>query len=147
MAPFAAMGDALFWGGLRPFAAVLALLLAVSGFWWAPLAFLLLFNLPHGVAFIAGLGGGYRQRLGMIERIQGYRLPDLAVRCKEGTGLLLGALSAILVGDTLTLAEVPPIWGAGVLLSVLLLGGLGRLGVSTLILILFMSAALMIVCG
>lgn len=147
MAPFAAMGDAFFWGGLRPFSAALALLLAAAGFWWAPLAFLLIFNLPHGLALIAGLLGGYRHGLGMIERVQRYRLPDLAVRCKEGTALLLGALSAVLVADTLRSAEIVPAWGPCALLPVLLLGGLARLGVSNLILILLMSAALLVFFG
>ena len=147
MAPFAAMGDAFFWGGLRPLAAALALLLAAAGFWWAPLAFLLLFNLPHGWALIAGLHGGYRYGPGMIGRVQRYRLPDLAVRCKEGTALLLGALSAVLVSDALRGVDAAPAWGPCALLPVVLLGGLARLGVSNLILILLMSAVLLVFFG
>lgn len=147
MAPFAAMGDAFFWGGLRPLSAALALLVAAAGCWWAPLAFLLFFNLPHGWALIAGLCGGYRHGSGMIARVQRYRLPDLAVRCKEVTALLLGALSAVLVADALRAAEAAPAWGPCALLLVPLLGGLTRLGVSNLILILLMAATLLVFLG
>jgi len=147
MAPFAAMGDSFFWGGLRPLSAALALLLAAAGFWWAPLVFLIFFNLPHGFALIAGLHGGYRQGLGMIAQVQRCRLPDLAVRCKEGTALLLGALCAVLVADTLHGAGISLAWGLCALLPVLLVGGFARLGVSNLILILLMSGALLVFFG
>ena len=43
-APYAAIGDALFWGGLRPLAAGIALFFAAKGILWAPLVFLLLYN-------------------------------------------------------------------------------------------------------
>ena len=54
MAPFAARGDALFWGGVRPLAALVGLLLASQGSLWATVVFLFLFNLPH--LFFRGAG-------------------------------------------------------------------------------------------
>ncbi len=47
MAPYAAIGDALFWGGIRPVAAGIGLFFAIRGSLWAPIVFLVLFNLPH----------------------------------------------------------------------------------------------------
>jgi PTS system mannose-specific IID component len=97
MAPFAAIGDALFWGGLRPLAAGIALLFAVRGSLWAPVVFLLCFNLPHLWLRGVGLVWGYRLGISVVESLQRFRLSDLAVRCKEVTVVLLGALAAYLV--------------------------------------------------
>ncbi len=97
MYPYAAMGDSFFWGGLKPLAAVISLFLAVKGSIWAPVVFLLLFNLPHLGCRLGWLWQGYRQGLEMIEIIERYQLPDLAIRLKEVTVILLGSLSAYLV--------------------------------------------------
>jgi PTS system mannose-specific IID component len=66
MAPFAAMGDALFWGGVRPLAALVGLLIASQGSLWAPVVFLVLFNLPLVLFRGAGLILGYFQVLRAI---------------------------------------------------------------------------------
>jgi len=97
MAPYAAIGDALFWGGLRPLAATVALFFALKGSLWAPLVLLLIFNLPHAWFRIVGLRLGYREGIQMLARVQRWRLPDLAIRVKETTVILLGGLCATLV--------------------------------------------------
>jgi mannose/fructose/N-acetylgalactosamine-specific phosphotransferase system component IID len=60
MAPLGALGDSFFWGALRPLAAVIAVALLMAGAWWAPLLFLVLYNLWH-VGLRAGVFvWGYR---------------------------------------------------------------------------------------
>jgi PTS system mannose-specific IID component len=47
MGPLAALGDSYFWGGLRPLAACFAVAVFLVGAWWAPLLFVLVYNLWH----------------------------------------------------------------------------------------------------
>jgi mannose/fructose/N-acetylgalactosamine-specific phosphotransferase system component IID len=96
-APYAAIGDALFWGGMRPLAAGIGLFFAIKGLLWAPLVFLVFFNaVPlwfRAVFFLRG----YRQGLKSVEFIQQNRLPDWAVHTKETAIIILGGLSAFMV--------------------------------------------------
>ncbi len=134
MAPYAAMGDAFFWGGLRPLAACVALYLAVCGSLWAPAVFLLLFNLPHVLFRLGGLFCGVAQGLNVTGLIQRYRLPDLAVRCKEATIVLLGGFSALIVSQCLKQEDLAIGFGGLALPVIALIGWLSRKGVSTLVL-------------
>jgi PTS system mannose-specific IID component len=134
MAPYAAIGDGLFWGAIRPLAAVAALALAFRGVLWAPLLFLLLFNLPHLWCRAAGLAQGYTRGVGVVEAVQRRRLPDVAVRLKQAMVLLLGGVCAGQVFSALRQAEASPLWGVTAVPLVLLLGGLSRRGVSPLLL-------------
>jgi PTS system mannose-specific IID component len=144
MAPFAAMGDALFWGGLRPLAAVIALFFAVKGSLWAPLVFLFFFNIPHLWFRIIGMLRGYAFGLGIVGDIQRYRLPDLAIRLKEGTVVLLGALSAYLVFLCLRGEGVSTGWGFAVFPLVASLSCLARKGASPLLIVLTISALFLV---
>ncbi|PLX77385.1 MAG: hypothetical protein C0614_09570, partial [Desulfuromonas sp.] len=74
IAPFAAMGDALFWGAIRPLAAVVALFFASQGSLWAPVVFLVLYNVPHLIFRGGGLALGYLQELRTIETVQRWKL-------------------------------------------------------------------------
>lgn len=140
MAPYAAMGDALFWGAIRPLAAGVSLFLAARGLLWAPLVFLALFNAPHLWFRIVGLLQGYRLGIRVVEVVQQHRLPDLAIRLKEGTVVLLGGLCAYLVFFCLRGEGFAVGWGFAVLPLVALLGWAGRRGVSTLLLVLVAAA-------
>ncbi|WP_432821103.1 PTS system mannose/fructose/sorbose family transporter subunit IID [Trichloromonas sp.] len=144
MAPYAAMGDAFFWGGIRPLAACVALYIALQGALWAPVVFLVLFNVPHLAFRIGGLVGGYTQGVRLTQVIQRFRLPDLAIRCKEGTVIFLGGLCASLVFKCLQGEKVWSGWGFTAIPVVVLLGWLGRKGVSNLILILIFSGILLL---
>lgn len=144
MAPYAAMGDAFFWGGVRPLAACVGVYFAVLGKWWAPLLFLVLFNVPHLLFRVVGLFGGYALGLGVTELIQRLRLPDMAIRCKQATVLFLGGLSAYLVVQGLRGEELWAGWGLAAIPLVIVLGWLGSLGVSNLMLILTFSALLLL---
>lgn len=144
MAPYAAMGDSLFWGGLRPLAAGIALFFAAKGSLLAPLVFLLVFNLPNLWLRTAGLFRGYRQGLAMVEWLQTRRLPDLAVRCKEATVVLLGALSAYLAFTGCRDQGLDPWWGLVLLPLLAAVVALVRRGWSTLLLVM-MSGTLVLV--
>jgi mannose PTS system EIID component len=143
MAPYAAMGDALFWGGIRPLAAGVALFIAAKGSLWAPLVFLFVFNLPHLWFRISGLLRGYAGGIGIVQTVQRIRLPDLAVRCKEGTVVLLGGLTAYLTHLTLLAEGRSTIWGLLVIPAILLWSWLARKGLSALLLALVSSALLL----
>jgi len=140
MAPYAAMGDAFFWGGVRPLAAAIALFFAFRGSLWAPVVFLLLFNLPHFWFRVVGLLRGYTLGLRAIDDIGRYHLPDLAIRCKEATVILLGALCAYLCFIALRTEEVATGWGLAALPLVAGGGWLIRKGVSALMLVLTVCA-------
>ena len=137
MSPYAAMGDSLFWGGLKPMAAVISLFLAVKGSIWAPLVFLVLFNLPHLGCRLCWFWQGYRRGLDMIQVVQKWQLPDLAIRLKEATIVLLGSLSAYLVVHYLEMEKLNP--GLGVIFIPLLCVGvlLFKKGISSLTCVLF----------
>jgi PTS system mannose-specific IID component len=118
MFPYAAIGDSLFWGGLKPLAAVISLFLAVKGWLWAPVVFLVLFNIPHLVCRLGWFWQGYRNGLEMLQNVQKWQLPDLAIRLKEATIVLLGSLSAFLVMNFLMMEGMNP--GLGILFIPLL---------------------------
>jgi PTS system mannose-specific IID component len=143
MAPYAAMGDALFWGALRPLAAVVGLLLAVHGVLWAPLALLLLFNLPHLACRCGGWLLGYRQELRSVELLQRLRLPDVAIWLKEGTIILLGGLCAFLAARGCEHQDLAPLWGLVLLPIILLFAWLARRGVTSFSLVIITMASLL----
>lgn len=60
MAPLGALGDSFFWGALKPFAAIIAVGTLMMGAWWAPILYLVLFNLWHISLRIGLLMWGYK---------------------------------------------------------------------------------------
>lgn len=144
MAPFAAMGDALFWGGVRPLAALIGLLFASQGSLWAPIVFLILFNLPHLIFRGGGLVLGYVQDLRSIETVQKCRLPDLAVRMKESTTILIGVLCAYFSYKGCEHQEISAVWGFVVLPVVLLFAWLTHKGVTSFLLVLLTTSGLLL---
>lgn len=145
MAPCAAMGDAFFWGGLRPLAAVFGLWCAVYGVLWAPLVLLLVFNLPHLACRAVGLWQGYRLGTGIVELLQRVRFPDWAIRLKALTAILLGALCARQAALTLRGEGLELAWGVLVLPAALLTGWLCRFSVSPLLLSLAAAVLILLV--
>src|SRR4030067_1442128 len=102
MGAYGALGDSLFWSSLRPLAAVSAVIFALLGFVWAPVVFLVIFNLPH--IFIRGYGMimGHKMGIGIVRTIMLLDIPGKARRIKRGilflSGLLLSALLFIVLG-------------------------------------------------
>jgi PTS system mannose-specific IID component len=144
MAPFAAMGDALFWGGVRPLAALVGLLVASQGSLWAPVVFLVLFNLPHLLFRSGGLILGYEQELRAIEIVQKCRLPDLAIRLKESTTILVGVLCAYFSYKGCEHQDLSVVWGFVQLPIVLLFAWLAHKGVTSLFLVLLTMSSLLL---
>lgn len=134
-APYTAVGDALFWGGGRPLVAGIALLLAVKGLLWAPLIFLLLFNLVPFWFRIRFFQRGYREGMRSIELMQQFNLPDWAVRAKEAAIVVLGGLSALMVYAQLERQQLPDWLGLLMFVPVVVLALTARKGVSTLLLV------------
>jgi len=143
MAPYAAIGDALFWGALRPLAAVVGLFLAMQGVLWAPLALLTLFNLPHLLCRAAGWLLGYVQELRSVETLQRLRLPDVAIWLKEGTVILLGVLCGILAVRGCEHQAIEVLWGLVLLPVVLLFAWLARRGVTSFALVIITTVSLL----
>lgn len=143
MAPYAAMGDALFWGAIRPLAAVIGLFLAIQGVIWAPLVMLLLFNLPHLLFRCGGWLIGYAQELRSVELLQRLRLPDVATWLKEGTVVLLGVLCAFLASHGCEHQDLAVLWGLVLLPVVLCYAWLARRGVSSFSLVVITTASLL----
>ncbi|MFA6686022.1 MAG: PTS system mannose/fructose/sorbose family transporter subunit IID [Desulfuromonas sp.] len=94
MAPVAAVGDALFWGGLRPLAALAAIILVFQGFLWAPFVVIGLFTLPTMIVRIAGSVLGYKHDAQVVALIQQLHLANLAVKIKQINVVFLGVLAA-----------------------------------------------------
>ena len=142
-APYAAIGDALFWGGLRPLAAGIALFFAAKGILLAPLVFLLLFNAVPMVFRVSGYIRGYQKGVHSVEFFQRRRLPDWAIHTKEAAIVVLGGLSAFLVFQHLQKQELVSWLGLLTLIPMIVLGLLARRGISTLLLTL-LSAIIII---
>lgn len=94
MGPVAALGDGFFWTSLKPFAAGWAIFALMSGVYWAPIAFLVVYNACHIGVRIYGIFHGYRaaERVGIdLHRLQLVRLSDWAHILM---GLALGGIAA-----------------------------------------------------
>lgn len=147
MAPCAAMGDAFFWGGVRPFAAVLAMFFALHGSFLAPVVLLVIFNVPHLLVRFVGLAKGCALGEEVVDFLARCRLPDLAIRLKQGTLILLGILCAELTFSSLNVSRIPWNWGWGIVPVVLSLGWLARQRLSPLLLALLLVAAILALPG
>ena len=135
MAPYAAIGDAFFWGGVRPLVACLAIFFASKESLWAPVIFLVLFNLPHLWTRLFGFVRGYQRGISIVEIVQRYRLPDVAIRLKEAMVVLLGGLSAYLTVSVCRSEQLTASWGFMALPIVFVLVLSARKGVSALFLL------------
>lgn len=95
----AALGDRLFWFTLRPFAALLGVLVALGGSWLGAVVLWVCYNLFHlGVRFL-GVGWGYSAGTAVLDPAQRRRFERLT-----GTLALLGTM---LVGVTTAWLLVP----------------------------------------
>lgn len=109
MAPYAAVGDPFFWGGLRPLSGVVAVLLALAGLVIAPLLFLLLYNSIHLWIRIKSFIEGYRDGNGGIEFLGKLGLPHMTRVFKWCTTVLLALLGVVFVNSSFVPGEIA--WG------------------------------------
>lgn len=91
MGPYAAIGDAFFWGSLRPCAGICAAGLAWLGCVFAPAVFLLMYSPPHILVRWRGFFEGYRGGKQGIAAIRAMDLPGVTGRIRR---LSLAALIA-----------------------------------------------------
>lgn len=103
--PLAALGDSVFWAGLRPVLALVGVVVAMNSgpeWWWmGPAIFLALYNSAHLTIRAGGLVAGYRLRSGAVTLLSRFHPERLNV-------ILIGvALAAVLGG----LADL--LWQAG----------------------------------
>jgi len=111
VAPCAAMGDAFFWGAMRPVAAVVALLWAFHGSLWGPVLFIVLFNLPHFWFRVQGLIKGYGGGVRVVSTLQRWHLSDWAIYLKQVLVVLLGLFAAIIGAAATDHADAGGVWG------------------------------------
>jgi len=102
MGPYAALGDSFFWGALRLFSSVWAVLFALSGSIYAPLLFLLFFTPPQIFVRVGGYVNGLRYGRGGFNYIRSLDLPRESLRFRYASLVVLGfagAASFSAIGD------------------------------------------------
>jgi len=92
MAPLGALGDSFFWGALKPMAAVAAVAVAMTGSWWAPVLFLVLFNIWHVGLRLGMLFWGYTSGGDAVALMARYRFTKMARRFKVISLAMLGGI-------------------------------------------------------
>jgi len=145
MAPYAAIGDPFFWGGLKPLSSVAGVILALEGLLVAPLFFLLMYNSIHLWVRLRGFIEGYIDGKGGIGFLSAIDLPGKTRMLKWVTTFFLALLCAVFVNSSFPLADFP--WGVAVggtfALILLCFWLLGR-GISSLV-VLYGAVALLFV--
>lgn len=99
MASYAAIGDMFFWGALRPFAAIVAVILSYIGLAIAPVIFLLIYTPAHVWVRLKGFIEGYRRGKTGFEFIRSLNLPGAAVKIRWISLAVLIGLLVLLSGD------------------------------------------------
>jgi PTS system mannose-specific IID component len=105
MAPLGALGDSFFWGALKPLAAVIAVALVMAGVWWAPILFLVLYNLWHVGLRLSVLFWGYYSRGDAMALMERYSFTRMARLFKA---ISLSVLGGILAGISCWRPEFRP---------------------------------------
>ena len=146
MAPYAAMGDPFFWGGLKPLSSVAGVILALEGLLVAPLFFLLVYNSIHLWVRVRGFTEGYLDGKGGISFLSAIDLPGKTRMLKWVTTFFLAILCAVFVNSSFPLADFP--WGVamgGTFALVLLCFWLVSRGISSLAVLYGVVALLFVV--
>lgn len=146
MGPLGALGDSFFWGSFKPFVAVVAAGFLLTGYWWAPLLFLLAYNTMHVGLRLAFLFWGYAGSGDAVVLVTRYGFTKIAKTLKVASLCVLGGILGVLPAWR---AEFkPPLGWHDFLLSLYALGAtlllvlLVRKGLSPVLLML----ALAVVC-
>lgn len=95
MGPLAGIGDSLFWGTLRPLAGGIACSLALAGNFFAPILFLLLFNIPNILVRYFGVHIGYNSGLKALTKFEKMGITEKVFQGASIIGLLvIGGITA-----------------------------------------------------
>lgn len=101
MSALAAHGDRVFWGHIRPLAAVIgvALSLCCPDSLLGSIALLLTYNLPHLGVRIFGFGKGWREGLAVLQSLNAVRVEAVVRLLRRGIALALGVVTGTLVAS------------------------------------------------
>lgn len=146
MAPYAAMGDSLFWGSLKPFAAIVAVLFALKGSLVSGLILFLIYNPLHLWVRLKGFLEGYRKGRDGVDFIRDLNLPRLSGQIRWMSVIALGLLAWVVSGlSFFPVLDHPEIVKKGALLAVVLICfWFVRRGVSVLSILYGVSALILI---
>lgn len=92
MAPLGALGDSFFWGALKPLSVLIAAAALMTGSWWAPLLFLVLYNSWHIWLRAELLLLGYQSGGDVVSLIGRYRFTRLVRVFKAASLAVLGGI-------------------------------------------------------
>ena len=98
-APLGALGDSLFWGGLRPLAALLAVAFLCAGIWWSPVLLLVFYNAWHIGARFDLLMLGFRSGGDASALMRRFNFPRMAQFFK-----------ALTLGTAGCIVGLAPVW-------------------------------------
>jgi mannose/fructose/N-acetylgalactosamine-specific phosphotransferase system component IID len=145
MAPLGALGDSFFWGSLKPFAASAAVAVLLAGAWWAPLLFLVLYNIAHVGLRLSLVFVGYETGGDVVALMSRYNFTRLARRYKVLSlaiiGCIAGTLSAWGTEFRIPVAVSPPLLAATGLALTLGMIVLLRIGASPVKIMIGLAAA------
>lgn len=97
MGPYAAMADPFFGGTLKPLAAIVAVMLAMTKCLAAPVVFFLFFNPLHIWVRLRGFIEGYRDEKGGMTFLRSVKLPQMSKSMRWMSVVLLGILAGMIV--------------------------------------------------
>ena len=92
MAPLGALGDSFFWGALKPVAAVMAAALLLTGSWWAPIFYLVVYNIWHIGIRTGAFFRGYQTGGDAVDLLANYRFTFRARLFKVVSLFVLGGV-------------------------------------------------------
>lgn len=103
MGPYGAIGDAFFWGSLRPLASLLGVVSALLWGIWGVVIFLAFYNVFHLWMRWQGLFKGYELGEGVVGYIKSLDMPAWARRLKYAGAFLVGTAASVMamaIGQT-----------------------------------------------
>lgn len=105
MGPLAGIGDSIFWGILRTVAAGIACAMGLKGSVFAPIAFILVYNVPALLVRYFGLLKTYELGIQLVARMSESKLLERLSKCAGIIGLMvIGGMTASMVAVQTPLA-------------------------------------------
>lgn len=95
MAPLGALGDSFFWGALKPFLAAVTVAFVLTGGWWAPVLYLVLYNTVHVALRAALIFEGYRTRGDVAALLARYHFTRISRLLKVAALAVIGCIVGI----------------------------------------------------
>ncbi len=92
MAPLGALGDSFFWGALKPIAAIVAIALLLTGSWWAPILYLVVYNIWHLGIRTGAFFRGYQTGGDAVDFLANYHFTRRARLFKVASLFVLGGV-------------------------------------------------------